>query len=132
MRRWRAAHAAIGTTALLSWATGYVPGGALHVWLATLALPAVAWLAWVGRGFLLSLARTTRRQHVNAVFARLALALLVLAAITGVWAGLVDGILGRSRALRWHALAADLLLPTLAAHVGLSISARFSQRRTAS
>jgi hypothetical protein len=129
MRGWRAAHLAVGTTAALSWASGYIPGGALHMWLATLALPAVVWLSWVGRGFLLSVGRPTRRKQGNAVFARLSLGLLVLAALSGVWAGSVDGTLEHSRALRWHTVASDLLLPTLAAHVGLSIALRLARWR---
>lgn len=129
MKRWRAAHATIGTTTLVGWGSGYLPGGLVHVWLATLALPAVGWLVWEGGRFLLSLRRSKPRRQVNAVFARLALSLVVLTAVTGAWTGFADGSLEHSRALRWHTVAADLLLPTLAAHAGMSISERLARRR---
>ncbi len=128
MKHWRAAHTTLGATTLVGWASGYIPGGVVHVWLATLALPAVAWLVWVGGRFLLSLRRKKPRRQVNAVLARLSLTLVVLTAITGVLTGIADGTLEQSRALRWHTVSADLLLPTLAAHVGLALSEKLARR----
>jgi len=124
LKRWRTAHAALATIAVLSWATGYVPGGAPHVWLATLSLPLVAWAGWVGARLLLSLRRSTPTRQLNVLFSRLTLLLLVVAAITGVLASLTPGSLARLRALRLHEVTADLCVPTFVAHALLSTTIR--------
>ena len=89
----------------------------------------MGWLAWVGGRFLLRVRRNAVGRQLNAVFARLLFALLLVAALTGVWAAGADDSLTRLRALRWHEVSADLLLPTLLAHSLLSLGMRWARRR---
>ena len=130
MSHWRAAHTLAAATSIGGWFTGCWPGGLVHEGLAALAIPALCWFTWIARRILPRLRRATASAQINAIFARLVLALVLLTLVTGLWASFAEGVLGRSRALRWHTVCVDALLPALVAHASLSI-ARWLARRAA-
>lgn len=127
---WRVLH---GASALLlvgcaaSGLAGFT--GAVHIIAGLLLVALTTYALWTGRRRLLRLPAPSA-QRLNGWFARVLFVAVPLIGVAGVALWLLPEVAPlRIRALLLHRAGADVVLPTLAAHVALSIALRPRQGR---